>query len=1113
MPPGSHVSFHNKITHMKQFLFSAVISIFLLQATTAQGQALVPIGNTNFPINDNTSIAPVAAINGGWQINGIGKIIKIVPHPSTATTLYACSASGGIYISTNSGTSWAPISGSFLPGVQFGCLAIDPANTQIMYAGSGERTYAQIYGWSGLGAFKSIDGGVTWVQINATMGNVVVSDIIINPANTQEVVACTRNGIYKTTNGGGTWATALSAANQWIQQIARQGSGNNLVAIGNTRFYRSTDFGASWSTTDLDPANSAIFANGRLAVAPSNPLVVYAGWVNNTFGTCNNACIFYSTDGGLTFAKQYDFTSSPKLISYDGVGTAGYGWANFFITVSLTDPNTLFTGGHLLYKSTNNGLNWSSVFSNWWCCTHTDIHQLMYDPNNSSRLLNANDGGVFVSTDLGVNWAPSSNGLFCNQYFSMGQGNLNPDFVVGGLQDNGIIYNNTDGNYHTYAGGDVYDHMTCDYTNNFNVYTSNTGGKVFNPYNRAQKANLNLPASVASSNRQSFFISPLNPALAYGWGTNVWRSSNINAYNLAAGTSTVAWTQISTFGITVMDVKTSPANDDVLYALGNNATLYKSVNATGASPTFTPIALPGGAVSNVYGSLTVSTLNPNVLYATANNKIYRSANAGASWTDYTGTGLPAINYQKIFVDPYSAIESVYLITAAGAYYRDLTMTGWMPINPVVASPAQNTTANFVGAITGINLYKGISSANSHVSFAAWGSGVWKTTFYNQQSNPLPNLLSNVDIGVPAIAGSASYDNNKANFVVSGAGSGINSSSTDQFSFTQTLLTGNSDLIAKVYSVAETDVTNGLSKTGLMFRTTTAANAPYVMVALTGRAGAVFQYRVNAGDVATVATVSPAPAPAYPYWLRLNKNAANLISAYVSPDGTTWTLAGQITVNLGTNFMAGIANTSNNTGLLNKAAVSALTLNSFTVIPILNLQLTATVKEKNKVQLNWNFDSDEGSNKLFLERSSNGTDFANIYEKEYRNTSNGFQPFADGVVDGAAAAGYNYYRVKIVQRDGRIKYSAIARVLIKSELQVLVEPNPVKKNGELKVLVSGSSPLARIVFALYDVAGRKVQETVLSAGYNSVLPGNLGAGTYLYRVWSDGIMITGKVVVE
>ena len=206
-------------------------------------QSLTQVGNSNFPINDNTSVAPTSAINSGWQINGIGKIITIVQHPTLTTTLYACTSSGGLYITTNSGTSWSPMHGSFLPGVQFGCLAIDPGNTNIMYAGSGEPSYAQVYGWGGYGTFKSTNGGVSWTQINTGMGNVVVLDVIVNPANTQEIVAATNNGIFKSSNAGASWAVVMSAAGSWVQQVIRQGSGNNLVAAGATRFYRSTDFG------------------------------------------------------------------------------------------------------------------------------------------------------------------------------------------------------------------------------------------------------------------------------------------------------------------------------------------------------------------------------------------------------------------------------------------------------------------------------------------------------------------------------------------------------------------------------------------------------------------------------------------------------------------------------------------------------------------------------------------------------------------------------------------------------------------------------------------------------------------------------------------------------
>ena len=1083
---------------------------------TTLSQSLVAIGNTNFPINDNTSIAPVSALNSGWQINGIGKIITIVPHPSTVTTLFACTASGGIYKSTNSGTSWLPVSGSFLPGVQFGCLSIDPTNTNIMYAGTGEPSYAQTYGWGGFGTFKSTDGGASWTQMNTGMGNLVVLDILVNPSNTAEVVACTNNGIFKTTNSGTSWTQTLIAASSWIQQVRRQGAGNNLVAVGGTRFYRSTDFGVNWTTTDLDPAFSSTFANGRVAVAPSNSNIVYAGWVNNTFGTCNNASIYYSTDGGVSFTKKYAFTDAVKILSYDGSSSAGYGWANFFLTVSLSDPNTIFSGGHLIYKSTNNGTSWAATVTQWWCCIHTDIRQLIYDPNNSSRILAATDGGVFVSADNAVTWSQLSNGLYCNQYLASGQGNLDPDFVIGSLQDNGIIYNNTDGNYHTYTGGDVYDHMTCDYTNSYNVYTSNTGGKVFNPYNRSQKANLNLPANVyttgTDNSRQSFFISPLNPAIAYGWGTNVYRSSNVNAYNLAAGTSSVAWTQISTFGVTVRDVKISPASNDIVYALGSNATVYKSINATGASPTFTPLSVGGGASTSVTGSLSVSTLNPNVLYATANNAVFRSTNAGSTWSSYTATGLPNINFTKIFVDPYSTIESVYVITSLGIYYRDLTMSSWQAVNPQVPAVQQNSTAAYAGLVTGVNLYKGANSSTSHVSFATWGSGIWKATFYNQQNTTLPAAFSNTDIGSPAIAGSAFYDNTKLNFNVNGTGTGINAATTDQFNFTKASLAGNGDIFAKIYSVAETDATNGLSKTGLMLRADAANNAPYVMLALTGHAGAVFQYRTTSGGTATLSTVAPAPAPSYPYWLKLNKNA-NTITAYTSPDGSAWTQVGQTTVDVGTSFMGGIATTSTNAAATNKSSVSNITFNTFTVLAIQNLQFHAVLQGKNKVGLTWSFETDERNNTLFVERSTDGLHFTSLLEKKYPNTSGTQNIFNDALTDEMPFRGNNFYRIKTVQQNGDVKYSGIEKVNIRDGIIVRVEPNPVLQNGMLTVIISGDMNAAKTTLDIYDIAGRKVQTAAsLIAGINYIKLNNLLAGNYTYRIVHDNEMVSGKLVV-
>ena len=698
----------------------------------------------------------------------------------------------------------------------------------------------------------------------------------------------------------------------------------------------------------------------------------------------------------------------------------------------------------------------------------------------------------------------------------MGQSNIDPDFVIGGLQDNGVIYNNTDGNYHTYTGGDLYDHMTCDYTNSYNVYTSNTGGKVFNPYNRSQKANLNLPTDVyttgTSNSRQSFFISPIDPAVAFGWGNNVWRSNNINSYNLAAGTSSVTWSQISTFSVTIRDVKTSPASNNILYALGNNATIYKTVNASDDPPIFDPIPLPVGASTSIEGSITVSTLNPNVLYVSANNQVYRSSNAGMTWTNYTASGLPIINFEKIIIDPYSSIESVYLVTTLGIYYKDLTISTWVPVNPQVPVQQQNSSASYAGLINGTSLYKGTGSANSHISFSTWGSGIWKAGFYTQQNNALPAGWSNADIGSPAISGSGFYDNNKLTFNTKGGGSGINNSSSDQFNYTSVKISGNSDIIAKIYSVSETDPVNGLSKTGLMLRTSTNANAPYVMIALTGRAGAVFQYRVNQGDVATVTTTSPAPTDAYPYWLKLNKNSSNIITAFISPDGTSWTQVGQITVAFGSSFLAGIANTSNNPALLNNASVSNVSLVSF-VIPIQNISLKAVLKNNNHVGLSWSFDSNERNNKAEIEKSIDGLNFSGLFQKTYVNNSNSQETFRDATVDYAPFKGKNYYRLKTTGRDGQIKYSNIHVVNVEAGFIVKTEPNPVKSNSELKIIVSGG-PASKIIFSIYDIAGKVIQSEIFTnAGINIVRLKTMSTGTYLYKLIYENKSIPGKIIVS
>ena len=168
---------------------------------------------------------------------------------------------------------------------------------------------------------------------------------------------------------------------------------------------------------------------------------------------------------------------------------------------------------------------------------------------------------------------------------------------------------------------------------------------------------------------------------------------------------------------------------------------------------------------------------------------------------------------------------------------------------------------------------------------------------------------------------------------------------------------------------------------------------------------------------------------------------------------------------------------------------------------------------NKVTLSWNFISDEINNNVSLERSTDGVTFNSIFRKNYINNGGTLQTFSDISVDGTPFRGNNYYRIKIIQQNGNHKYSNIEQVYLKSNLVVKVEPNPVQKDGVLKIILSVSTPSSHISIDLFDITGRKVSSKSLSAnGINDISVQGMLPGTYLYRVMDDAHIITGKFLI-
>jgi hypothetical protein len=142
---------------MRYLKITTLVCLFIAQNIGAQ--VVAPWTNTgpvNFPINKS------------GQVHGIGRVSQIKFHPSNASKMYAVSASGGLYITTNNGVTWAPTPGTEkLPATSCSAVCIDYTNDSILYLCLGDADYYS----NSYGIYKSVDAGTTWTASNTGIGN------------------------------------------------------------------------------------------------------------------------------------------------------------------------------------------------------------------------------------------------------------------------------------------------------------------------------------------------------------------------------------------------------------------------------------------------------------------------------------------------------------------------------------------------------------------------------------------------------------------------------------------------------------------------------------------------------------------------------------------------------------------------------------------------------------------------------------------------------------------------------------------------------------------------------------------------------------------------------
>ena len=409
-------------------LMMNIMSSFYIQALQAQG-APVPTGllqEMHF-----REIGP--AVTGG-------RIHDVEALPEDPSTIYIATATGGIWKSVNKGTTWSAIFEGQATST-LGDLAIAPSDRNTIWAGTGEQNNRQSTSW-GNGVYRSDDGGSTWTHLGLVetrhIGRIRVHpenpDIAFVAALGNLWKASDERGVYKTSDGGGTWEKVLFLDEYTgvVDLVMNPSDPNTLYAAAYQRLrrtwgfngggpgsgiHKTTDGGESWyELTNGIPTGD----KGRigLANAQTQHCVLYA-----TIEHAEEGGVYRTSDCGETWERVNDLNPRPAYYSH--------------IFIDPTDENRVYVLGVQYYMSIDGGSTFRQMPTRpaYDVGVHSDFHTMWINPNDPEHFYLAGDAGLHETWDGGETYIRINN-ISIGQFYAVGVDSRDPYYIYGGMQDN-----------------------------------------------------------------------------------------------------------------------------------------------------------------------------------------------------------------------------------------------------------------------------------------------------------------------------------------------------------------------------------------------------------------------------------------------------------------------------------------------------------------------------------------------------------------------------------------------------------------------------------------------------------------------------------------------------
>lgn len=668
-----------------------------------------------------TDLGPTSYTNGSQGYNGgMGRVGVVGFHPTDANTIFVGTPSGGLWKSTNGGTSWNPMSDA-LASIGVSGIAIDHTTPDTIYILTGDGDGGDT---RSIGVMKSTDGGLSWAPTGLSWGVAVNNrgyKLLMHPTNSNIMFAVTTIGILKTTDGWATWTNVQGGTFRDIE--FKPNDPSTVYAVSPDTFYKSTNTGDSWGIINAGlPSGESRIA---LAVSPANPdYVYYLAGPSLGAGVFNG--IYRSTNSGTSFSTM---TTTPNILGYDtnGGDDSHQSWYDLALAVNPSNANNILTGGINVWRSTDGGTTNTAV-SKWnqpegsFEYVHADIHELTYNPLDG-KLYVGSDGGVSVSSDNGQTFTNIWDGLQIMQFYRIAGVEANPNLIIGGTQDNGTnVYSGAPNITHIYGA----DGMDCviDYNNNNTMYFAYQFGGFRKSTNGGNTSFDIQPAGSTGTWVTPYGMDATNPNIIYGGYTDVYRSTN-------GGSS---WTNLGSDGsgglaIGVDDPTRLYASSGIDLQMSSN-TGGSWTTITGPWPTLliTSIAIDPADATRIWVTLGGYT---------AGQKVYESTNAGSTWTNVSGTlpNIPALSiaYENTGGSP---MDAIYVGMDVGVYYKS-DVTPWqlhetgLPNTPIYDLE--------------------INEANNLIRAGTFGRGLWEASLFNSSCDLTVTNVSTTDTSCPTSA--------------------------------------------------------------------------------------------------------------------------------------------------------------------------------------------------------------------------------------------------------------------------------------------------------------------------------------------------------------------------